>query len=189
MRIAITGAQGTGKTTLAVRMARKLGLPLIPECSREVAREMGIVHLSQLSVEGFARFEKLCMESQLRHERGQASFVSDRCTLDSAVYWLKWLGQVRPQEETESFVNVARENMPSYNYVFYLPVEFSPSGDGFRSTDQNYQREVDAYFLRLLREWEVEYHPLGGGLEERLRAALRMLAAREGKIAPFAGHR
>jgi nicotinamide riboside kinase len=179
LRIAITGAQGTGKTTLAERLSGELGLPLIPESSREVARRLGIAHLSQLSVDGFARFEKLCLESQLSHERRHAAFVSDRCTLDGAVYWLKWLGQVRPPEETEGFISMARENMANYDHVFYLPVEFSPQGDGFRSTDRRYQREVDGYFTQLFREWEVDYHPLSGSLDERLQSALQRLAAGE----------
>ncbi|HHW42532.1 MAG TPA: AAA family ATPase [Desulfotomaculum sp.] len=41
MRIAITGTHGTGKTTLATELARKLGLPLITEQARRVAVNIG----------------------------------------------------------------------------------------------------------------------------------------------------
>jgi len=189
LKIVITGAQGTGKTTLASRLASELNLPLIPECSREVARRIGITHLSQLSVEGFTRFEELCLENQLAEEGKHASFVSDRCTLDGAVYWLKWLESVRPPEETEGFVNKARENMVNYDYIFYLPVEFSPAWDGFRSTDMTYQKEVEAYFLKLLENWEVEYHPLSGCLDRRLHSTLEVLAAGGCKVKSAEGSR
>lgn len=186
MRIAITGAQGTGKTTLTERLAEELNIPVIPECSREVARKLGIAHLSQLSVDGFARFGKLCLETQLQQERSYTSFVSDRSTLDSAVYWLKWLEGVRPPGETAAFLNKARENMSNYNYLFYLPLEFSPAWDGFRSTDQAYQQEVDACFQKLFKGWGVQYHPLTGSLEKRLSSALEVLAAGESKVRPVA---
>lgn len=185
MRIAVSGAQGTGKTTLAGRLAEELRLPLIPECSRQVAQRLGIEHLSQLSVDGFASFGKLCMESQLELEQKHSSFVSDRCTLDNAVYWLKWLSEVRPTEETESLVNRARGNMANYDYLFYLPVEFSPPWDGFRSTSGEYQKEVESYFINLLDSWDLEYHSLSGDVEKRFGSALRVLAATEGKVQPL----
>jgi nicotinamide riboside kinase len=175
LRIVLVGAQGTGKTTLAERLARELSLPLIPESSREVARKNGIDHLSQLSVDGFAKFYKLCIESQLEHESRHHSFVSDRCTLDGAVYWLKWLSCVRSPEETEQYVNLARGNMINYHYVFYLPIEFPPPMDGFRSTHQGYQQDIDSCFLRILQDWGVTYHQLMGGVKERLNTALKLL--------------
>lgn len=48
MRIAITGAHGVGKSTLALLLATELQLPLIEEIARATAEKMGYMNTREI---------------------------------------------------------------------------------------------------------------------------------------------
>ncbi len=96
MRIAITGAHGVGKSTLALMLATELQLPLIEEIARVVAEKMGYASTQEIvkaNTIDRQRFQEAVLSCQINTEfryyaRG---FVADRSVLDVAAYaaWYK----------------------------------------------------------------------------------------------------
>lgn len=94
-RIAITGAHGDGKTTLAKALSETLGLPLITERAREEARNMGIGHCRELVQDRALawKFQEEVLEAQIRAQAEKPDgFVSDRSTLDCIAYFRLYQG-------------------------------------------------------------------------------------------------
>ncbi|RPF49621.1 AAA domain-containing protein [Thermodesulfitimonas autotrophica] len=148
MRIAITGAHGTGKTTLARALSEELGLPLITERARLVARQMEVKTCEELfrNPDLAREFQERVLEEQIRaqlaHPQG---FVSDRCTLDCIAYWNLYLGD----EGAERYFFKAR--LHAYrrlDLIVYVPPLVLSGGDGFRLGEHH--AEVDACIRREL---------------------------------------
>ena len=63
-----------------------------------------------------------------------------------------------------------------YDYVFYLPIEFTIEDDGIRSTNIEFQKKVDERYLELIRDWSIDHTILTGSVEDRLSQAMAKIA-------------
>lgn len=110
MRIFLTGAHSTGKTTLATALSERLGLPLLPEVARTVLAKRGLTFpLPPELVDEVQR--EICQEQLYVFEDALKEFISDRY-YDCVAYWAIY-GQPRdlrfytlmPQfDEYDSFI-------------------------------------------------------------------------------------
>lgn len=145
MRIGITGAHGTGKTTLAKAISQKLNLPLISEQARIVANQLGIKSSDELLRDkNLAReFQVTVLLAQIGMEDAfPDGFVSDRTALDCLAYW-RLYGLCEEGEVGRTYVNQCLTR--AYDILIYVPPEIPAGDDGFRLA--GLQREVD----RLIR--------------------------------------
>jgi nicotinamide riboside kinase len=184
MRIGITGSHGTGKTTLAKALAEQTGLPLIEEQARYVAQKLGITSIKSLRDDQNrgANFQWGCLNQQLQVEKRQ-HFVSDRTTIDNAVYWLKYHAHRWPSEASNYYYQRALGNVKNYDLIIYVPPEFPPEDDGFRGTDRGQQLEVDIYIRAFLALTEPSFITVKGTMEQRLKEAISAIQDCSKKLA------
>ena len=154
-RIGLCGAQGTGKSTLSRILAEKLKLPLIEEQARIAAKLFGITRPSrdikkrpELALAYEIQCLTLQLQSEEQHKRG---FVSDRTIIDIAVYWNKWLAHKSPAVLNRFIYELCERRAKTYDLVVYIPPEIPLVNDRFRSTNQDYQAEMDFLMRAMLK--------------------------------------
>ena len=174
-KIGLCGAQGTGKSTLAREISNYFDLPMITEQARTAAHMLGLASPKDCSGNpqlGVA-YQQLCLSLQVGAESSLDSFVSDRTTADNALYWMKW-----QSHNVDSLIPVqyltmrAAKNMVNYDLVIYVPPEFDPPDDGFRSTSKSYQGKwtfcCAVYWARCEARFAGGYMTVRGDVQQRL---------------------
>lgn len=180
MRIGLCGAQGTGKTTLSKALAKELKLPLIEEQARVAAKHFGITRPSRDIKDrpelGMA-FEIQCLILQLQSEdRYKQGFVSDRTVIDIAVYWSKWLAYTAPAVMNRFIYDLCKHRAKTYDMVLYISPEIPLEDDEFRSTNPEYQAELDYWVRAMLKVCNPPVlFKVTGTLEERMNQSLALL--------------
>lgn len=157
-RIAVTGSAGVGKTTLATAVAARLAVPLVREGMRE--RLEGGLDVHALGRDGFcALVEALFVEHLEDVGRAVAKaggFVSDRCPLDSAAFWLCY-GFGTDEDTTACVFNRAAAAIGGHDLVVVLPWGVLPLvADGVRSTNPWLQLHYQLVLEGVLRRWGAE---------------------------------
>ncbi|MDO8663481.1 MAG: ATP-binding protein [Candidatus Wildermuthbacteria bacterium] len=164
MRIVIAGSHGTGKTTLAKALAKRLSLNYIPDIVREEA-----------APKGFTINENTPMEVQMwlvsrqweLEKTTPENWIADKSLFDYFIYG----GLVLKDKNVKGVIeDIVRRNA-KYDFVFYLPIEFKMERDGLRSSDSKFQEEIDRRFKECLAEFGVKYTVLSGSVEERVSQA------------------
>lgn len=158
-RIAFAGASGTGKTTLARRVADLLKLPLAPSAARLAAAEMGLASPYDADVQGTRpelqrRITKKRCEWQSEHAAG---FVSDRSSYDDLAYTLIHCGEPLYAECLTLVFNQDQILRPTYDVIVFCPMAsfFHLGTDPARNPDLSYHREFERLLLELLDKARV----------------------------------
>ncbi|MDI6709716.1 MAG: ATP-binding protein [Bacillota bacterium] len=146
MRVGLTGAQGVGKTTLARELARILGWRLIEEQARVV-----FARCPQTKGKFSSAFQWRCLAEQIRLEEDGDDFIADRTVIDNAAYWIKWRMAHSSSAENLAYYRRCQAQAAKYDLVVYVPPEIPLVADGFRSTNTEYQAEMDWLISTLMR--------------------------------------
>lgn len=137
MRIAVSGSAGVGKTTLAVALAGRLGLPYLSEEMRdylEVCRQP----LHDRPAGEIARVLADLWERRKAREETLRSFVADNSSLDFVAYALYYRCQDQPA--VRNLLKESVERLQDYNGCVVLPFAGIPYvADGVRPASQGSQ--------------------------------------------------
>jgi predicted ATPase len=113
MRIAITGAGGIGKTTLASALAQAFDVPLIEEGLQPVVNAIGKLGKADKATPQFAKlsdaYQKACtdwLKKRAEQQAVHASFVADRFAIDVLARWV--LSGVK-REDDELLIKLVTE--------------------------------------------------------------------------------
>lgn len=169
MKIAIIGAQGVGKTTIANDLSAVTGIYVLPEVAREMIAE-GFT-LDKGATEEFER-EMLFRQTTLEGVFDE-DFIADRSILDILAYCSILF------EDNDELLNQINDALAEaqYDVVFYLAPEFPIEDDGVRSTDVEFQEQIDTIIKRILSVGRFKTFQLKGSKEKRLKQALKYLTS------------
>lgn len=170
-KIAIIGSQGSGKSTIAKRLSKKLNIPLITEIARKYDRN----ELLKTTSERYKIIQKELLEQQIKIESQYKEFISDRSTLDNLSYWINNCANRASPHENNQYINNAIANSKNYSHLFLLIPEFYPQDDEFRSTDIIYQMRIDAIIQSTLHLYHIHHYRLNGTVENRVDKAIEIL--------------
>ncbi len=158
-RIALCGASGTGKTTLATYASELLKIPLNPVGSRSVSKAMGFDSPYDVDKAGRrAEFQRRLLTEKRDWEADQLDFVTDRTTFDNLTYTVFHDVSAVDAQLFED----AKSGLARYTHVIYFPVAAfcAPGGDPNRVQDMTYHQMYDTMIEAL-----VQRHMLRSGQE------------------------
>ncbi len=150
-RIALTGASGVGKSSLASALANELKLDLIPELGRQICEVRGFKQIGDIPDQ--EAFKKDVLAAQIAREEELGAFVADRGVIDCWVLWQRWNLCTAMTYDSEEYYMSARTQAQKYSHVIYIPPLFTPKEDGFRWTEPDYVKQIDRFIRLTLYDW------------------------------------
>lgn len=174
MHISVSGSFSTGKTTLVTAARDRLvAEPRIDVVAiEEVAR--GVI------ARGYRLDKEATLDSYLNYILAQLSaerasrvhnhVISDRSLIDLLAYVRVNKDPKVPNDLNSLLEEIVWLEAQYFDIYCYIPVEFPPQNDGIRSTDINYQLEVDRELVKLFREYKISTVRISGAKEARLEA-------------------
>jgi len=158
MKIGFIGSQGTGKTTLAYKVAAELKMKghdvyVLSEVARSCPLPIneGTTRESQLWIIG----------KQMTREQSAKGkiYITDRTILDPYCYGLRI-----DKEFFSTFKDFIKSYMTTYDLIFYLePNDDYLVDDGTRSTDTKFRDEIDGLMKEQLNVLGVMYETIKPG--------------------------
>jgi len=154
MKVAFTGAGGTGKTTLATYAAKKWELPFLTNVAREVMQSRGIENESAqnaMSHEALLDLQYAIFLALKERRSSEPAYVTDRLLLDNYVYALRRCGSSMNETLRKAWEDAAIADLYQMDLVFYTPAGLFPlKADGMRQADVAHQYLIDSAIYGLL---------------------------------------
>jgi len=173
MRISISGAFSTGKTTLAhsavngVSGSGRGHIHVIAEVARNVL-EMGYQLDKNASLDSYLAYISLQLEAE-RSAKHQAHVLADRSLIDLLAHVRVNADPAIPIWFDRLLAEIVWTETEYFDRYCYIPIEFSPTVDGIRCVDPTYQRLVDIELVKLLGDFGVQQFQVSGTIEQRTR--------------------
>jgi hypothetical protein len=158
-KIALVGTHGVNKTTIAYELAgvlKRRGKTV--ELLTEIARESPFPLNEQATREAYQWIIAKQIQLEIEKLPRAEILVCDRAVLDNFAYYIRRFAATGHQ--CEALHAYCRSWMTSYDLLVRLPIVQALTADGFRSTDINFQREIDALCDELFdREYNEHTKP------------------------------
>lgn len=159
MKIALSGSASTGKTTLANALSEKLNILVIPEFAREVAQEMKVNNIREMTPSEKLEFQIRILEKKEALESQTDTFIADRATSDNLAYYLRWVSRDIEDNRNKAYVDRCIKMMKTYDLIVLLPWMSIPlEDDGFRSAKIYYQYEIHCLIRGVLIDNNIKHY-------------------------------
>ena len=173
-RIILTGAQGTGKTTLMNELAKD-GTRTF-SIAREAAIESGWNPETGSSEE----YQKTLFNTLLKAVSSKKNYISDRGLTCVAAYTFNGVlnDAISKKTADNQYIKLSKFHTENPDILLvYLPVEFPLESDGVRNDDAKDQARMDFLIKNLLETSGIEYITVTGTVEERVKQIEDALAS------------
>lgn len=167
MRIAVTGASSTGKTTLVEDL---LGTSLFKELgiSNIKLDIRNIIDSSQINADGqgchrnnLRAFQWAVLKEKAKNEEQVGAFITDRSTVDMAAYWIVRDTDGTLDDESDSYLIACKEIASKYDFHIHLPFGAIPFvDDGKRPTSVVFNKKICDSIKNLLIQWNLPHFSL-----------------------------
>lgn len=165
MKIAISGAQSTGKSTLINELKHSFNTQFIQEITRDLKKQG-----YKINEEGDDKTQLKIMELHERYSLLAEDTFYDRCVLDGIVYTEYLFNENKISKETfEQALEIFKKVVNRYDIIFYLEPEFDIIQDGERSTSSSFRNNIVAIFKKYIHEYQIPIIIIKGSVEERVK--------------------
>lgn len=161
MRIAISGPQNTGKSTLVKDFLTVWPMYQTPGVTyRDILKKEKLPHSKETSRQTQLTILKY-MTSLQKNFKPEDNVIFDRCPIDCLVYTL-WAYENNLGDFDDVFVSFVikevRESLRNLDIVFYVSADdpnIAVVADGTRETNLQYRLEIDNLFKSLLEQYSL----------------------------------
>jgi nicotinamide riboside kinase len=185
VKVTFVGAHGTGKTTLVKALAERinsLGIKcsVTPEVPRIICESAGDATYFRRGNNSLSKQILLLVGQPIYEvaaaEDGTSVLLCDRAILDHWAYTRQLFMKELEDEQALSPLNsLIAKHCRSYDFIFYVPIEFAPLDDGTREGDQEFQNAIDEQVRELLKLYGLTYHRVSGTVPERMTQVMKVL--------------
>ena len=167
MKIALSGSAGTGRTTIAKRIASAINYNPLTNLAKSLLKDEGFRYGTDETVEEFlatpVRQLKLFQLKQMK-ESELENFVTDRSWIDLAAYCIQGM-QTRTDFDISSFIEDCRTEVEKYDAIIHIPWGRQPlQPNGTRTINPWFQFVIDSIICRLANQWQIQMIEIDGGL-------------------------
>jgi NadR type nicotinamide-nucleotide adenylyltransferase len=166
-RVAILGAESTGKSTLAPALAARYGTLWVPEYLREFVETRQRVPFEHDQVE-IARAQCERENAMAALPEARRYLFCDTTPLMTAVYSRIYWGRVPPEL-------LAMEAAHDYAVTLVAGLDLPWVPDGLQRESEEVRKQVHGCLLDVLRERGIPFTLLAGDLPQRLRQVEELL--------------
>jgi len=183
IKIILTGAQGTGKTTLnnAIKDIVSIHYPGIKIIDSMSEKFFNKDDFKDVSSKRYLEAQKKIYEYASSEYLANTSFLSSRGFADSYAYLKHSLDKTMKEDFRElislNFKNNKKllEDNNSRVYTFYVPIEFEIESKDLRSDSKKFQKEIDNNIKEFLEGTRTVHTTVTGSVKQRARQILRVL--------------
>jgi len=164
MKIGLTGTHGIGKTSLAYALVGELKsrgarAGMIREFVRECPLPAGTEENNSAEAQAWILARQVAEEIEAASRFDVV--VCDRTVIDNYAYFLWAKEKFSAGAQIESVAKSIFENWSrTYDFIFKLEPAFNPQNDGFRSTNPDWQMQIDMLVDKNISSLGINAHKL-----------------------------
>jgi len=169
-RIALLGAESTGKSHLALALGDRLGGIVVAEYLREFCdRAARVPRVDEQAGIAAEQARRECRAVRLAAERGLSWVICDTTPLMVALYSIDCFGD-------HGLLADALERQRGYALSLVCMPDIEWVADGFIRADPETRKRIHGLLVEVLDRHRIAWTPVSGSGEQRLGSALQALA-------------
>lgn len=184
LRVALTGASGVGKTTIANEIARIYGIPFMSSSMSDIVLDTKLKPQSELISNATQVNEVNLLSARAKMYAEHVNFVTDRSPIDSIAYYIHKLSTKVSISSIDVFRGMANKALENITHLIYIDYDATmiqtwPIQDnGKRVKNSYFQWMMGMVIKGVLTEMyslDYIYEDEGGSLWGMLRVGNRLI--------------